>query len=772
MILGNILLTLSLATALAALYYYFLATRGQGTMLRYGRWATLALAGAVLLASAYLMYLILNDTFQVSFVWENSSRDLPLFYKISSFWGGQEGSILLWLTMGVLIGVSLSIWFRHLEKDPYEPYVMFIITAVQLFPIVLLMAKSPFRLLPDVPLDGNGLNPLLQDPYMVIHPPILFSGFAGLSIPFAFALAALWRRDYTGWVVRVWPWALLGWGLLGLGLAIGGFWAYRVLGWGGYWGWDPVENSSLVPWLVGAGLIHGLITQKSRGTLVRWNLFLAPLAYILVLYSTFLTRSGVLANFSVHTFGESPLAPYMMAAIAIAATASFGLFVARYREIPGGSEVFTSFLSREFMFLVAIVAFVFGAIAVTIGTSSPIITGLFGQQSQVSVSFYSITGVPIALVGLVVLSLAPILAWTTSKQGKVLNLLRYPALLGAVGAAIGFVLGARAPMAILYIFMSCLALGTNAVMITRIVRANVWKIGGYLAHVGVALLLIGIIGSSFYAETQRIMVVEGQSAEAFGYTFSFEGLRPLPRDRWAMQVRVTKGEESFLAEPRLYPTDMGMVRNPHIHKYWHEDLYISPGDYDPGTSGGSVLLLAKGETTNLNDTTTLKFISFDRIGHDTADPAGTIVAGAILEVTTNGVTTYVTPTIKAEPGKDVVRSQEQLPNNLGTIMIDGIDASSGRVQLFIQGPQVGPVQPPFITLEISRHPFVNLVWVGLLTIFGGTVIAAQRRRLEALSILETILQREAAMVPQRKRGKVRPRHAPQPGQALPLQKAK
>ncbi len=307
MILGTISLALALLAAVAGAFYYFMAGRGQKELLGYGRWAVYGLAAATTIASAYLLSLILNHQYQVSYVYSYTANDLPLLYLFSAFWAGQEGSFLLWVLCTAWLGVALI-----RKGDRWEPQVMVSVLLVQAALLVMLLAKSPFALLPEVPTDGSGLNPLLQNPWMAVHPPILFVGYAGLVIPFAYAIAALWKRDYDGWADVAWPWTLFSWGMLGAGIAIGAYWAYEVLGWGGYWGWDTVENSSLVPWLTATALAHGLITQKSRGTLARWNLFLAPITFALVLYATFLTRSGVLSESSVHSFTDTGLGPFLV----------------------------------------------------------------------------------------------------------------------------------------------------------------------------------------------------------------------------------------------------------------------------------------------------------------------------------------------------------------------------------------------------------------------------------------------------------------------------
>ncbi|MBI4758134.1 MAG: cytochrome c biogenesis protein CcsA [Chloroflexi bacterium] len=403
MILGTMLLMIALLAAVVAAVYYFQGARGRTEMLPYARGAFYVLAGATFLACVYLLYLILGHQFQVEYVFYNSSRDLEPFYLISSFWAGQEGSFLLWLTLGLAYGL-----FLLRRKDDFEPQVMLFFLLVQIFLLVMLFVKSPFRLLGEAPPDGAGLNPLLQNPWMVLHPPILFVGYAGLALPFAYALAGLWRRDYDGWHRRAWPWALFAWLFLGIGLALGGYWAYETLGWGGYWGWDPVENSSLVPWLTGTALLHGMIVQKARGSLRRWNLVLAVVTFLLVTYAAFLTRSGVLSDFSVHTFGNEGYGQFMLAFMVLFGSASAWLLVKRWNEIPA-RQIYERVISRDFAFLLTVLIFAASATIVILGTSTPIFTGLFGQPSKVAESFYNATNAPLALLLALVLSLCPVL---------------------------------------------------------------------------------------------------------------------------------------------------------------------------------------------------------------------------------------------------------------------------------------------------------------------------------------------------------------------------
>jgi cytochrome c-type biogenesis protein CcmF len=283
----------ALLTGLACAVTYLLVDRGRKDLLSLARTLFAAFATCVVAASAVLMTLLLQHRFDVSYVNSYSSRDLPLHYLISTFWAGQEGSFLLWCFWGALIG--LFVWRSAKEQ---EAPVMVVYMATFIGTIAILCRQSPFKLLPPpVPADGVGLNPLLQDPWMVIHPPVMFIGFASLSVPFAFAIAALWKKRWDGWITRALPWALLTFLTLGTAILMGGYWAYKTLGWGGYWGWDPVENTSLVPWLFTAALVHGMFLQRTRKRHRKINLILACTAFAAILYGTFLTRSGVLAYF-------------------------------------------------------------------------------------------------------------------------------------------------------------------------------------------------------------------------------------------------------------------------------------------------------------------------------------------------------------------------------------------------------------------------------------------------------------------------------------------
>ncbi|RMF66398.1 MAG: hypothetical protein D6743_06430, partial [Calditrichaeota bacterium] len=297
--------------------------------LRLGRHGFYSMAALVALVSVYLLYLIFSHQFQYEYVYRYSSRDLSWGLLLSTFWAGQAGSFLLWALYTALMGIV----FLRTARE-WQSHGMLFLTAVEGFFLILLLKAGPFVKQATIPADGVGLNPLLQNFWMVIHPPVLFLGYAAAAFPLVLALSALARKDFGSWEARALPWTLFTSVTLGAGIVLGGYWAYGTLGWGGYWGWDPVENSSFVPWLVSFALFHGLIIEKTRGALKRTNLLLAILLFVLVLYATFLTRSGVLADFSVHSFQDLGLSSLLLLFLLLPIGLGLWLFVRRYDSVP------------------------------------------------------------------------------------------------------------------------------------------------------------------------------------------------------------------------------------------------------------------------------------------------------------------------------------------------------------------------------------------------------------------------------------------------------
>jgi len=372
--------------ALASIGLYLLSGRFPA-LLRWARGAFVGAFAAIVAAEGLLMYALLTGRYDLQYVFSFSEESLTPLFKIASAWAGQEGSFLLW---ALWLGIYGLILMR--TAGGYERWVMTVYGGVVLLLMAILAFQSPFAPLPKPdpapavwpPRDGFGLNPVLENPWMKIHPPIIFAGFAALTVPFAYAIAALWRNEYHEFAVRVRPWAIYSATMLGFGLALGGYWAYETLGWGGFWAWDPVENSSYFPWLFMAAGMHGLLLQLNRGRMVRWNPLLLALPHLLFLYGTFLTRSGALAEVSVHSFVnmETNALKILLGMLIGSVLLTLGLWAWRYRQMPLPAPNQTKGVSREAAVHWGIALLSISALISLIGTSWPLITKAIGNQME------------------------------------------------------------------------------------------------------------------------------------------------------------------------------------------------------------------------------------------------------------------------------------------------------------------------------------------------------------------------------------------------------
>ncbi len=391
------------------------------------------------------MFALVTHDFGVQYVAQVSSLGTPLFYRITALWGSQNGSILFWnLVMSVFIFFAM---LRAWDADkPLLPYVTATMSAVLAFFLFInLLVANPFTRLDFPPSDGNGLNPLLRHPGMIIHPPVLYAGFTGFIVPFAFCIASLaTRRTDNLWLQSSRRWTLVGWAFLTAGLFLGGRWAHDVLGWGGYWGWDPVENKSLVPWLIGTAFLHSAMIQEKRGMFKNWNVFLMLLTFVAVMWGTAVVRSGVLT--SVHAFAQSDLGPLFLGFIVVMVGASAVLWISRLDTLRSENKLDAGF-SREGIFLIQNVLFVSTALTVFIGTVFPIITeALNGTKVTVGPPFYNQVAVPQMAVLVLLMGIAPLLAWGKASAKAVGRMSFAPALLAAVSLVALFAAGVRQPI--------------------------------------------------------------------------------------------------------------------------------------------------------------------------------------------------------------------------------------------------------------------------------------------------------------------------------------
>jgi len=686
---------------------------------------------ASLLASGVLLSALLGHQFQYSYAAHYSSSELPVLYLVSSFWAGQEGTFLLWALMTGIMGYVFLKSSRTVDD-----HAMAIISAYAAFLYLLLIVKSPFEILTPAPPDGNGLNPLLQDPWMAIHPPILFAGYAATVFPFALALSALIRRNNERWINSGFAWSLFAAVLLGAGIIIGGFWAYEVLGWGGYWGWDPVENSSLVPWLILLALLHGLLIQKAKGAFLRTNIFLAIISFILVLYATFLTRSGVLADFSVHSFVDLGINNYLVGVMAVSTILGFGLFISRFKDLKS-PKADLSGLHREFTLLLSIYVLCAGAAFTFFGMSSPILTGLIGKASQVDTSFYNKVNLPVAIgIGLL-LGLTPFLGWTKEEFSVFIKRLSLPLALTLLSAVIAYVAGVNSPMLLLFVAMSVFALVSNTIVAFRMYRTGWLHMGGPVAHIGVALLFIGIVGSGKFDESKKVVLKSGEPQTVYGYQFTYKGVSGANSVKPSVNIEVSDGKNTFLATPKLYYSEYNksLLREPHIKIMPLKDLYISPLEMRESAepSRNPAFELVKGETKEMGGFT----ISFERFETGQHQETGNMLVGAILNMSVEGKAYQLIPRLSFnERGERAMMPADMPPINLpsGTVLkprisLTAISVEEKKVILELLGfdQHMGSQPKEELIVDISTKPLMMVVWTGVVLIILGTAIAWRRR---------------------------------------------
>ena len=506
------------------------------TSARNGVWVT---TGLLLLAAGILTYGFASHDFGLRYVILNSSRDMPWYYISSAFWGGQEGSLLYWATaLGVFSGVV--VWRNRTRYAQLMPYVVAtLMTVVVFFVVVLIFATNPFERLPFAMPDGRGLNPLLQDPGMVVHPPMLLAGYVSWTVPFAFAIAALATgRLGTEWIRAIRRWTLVAWTIQSVGLLLGAWWAYHVLGWGGYWGWDPVENVAFLPWVAGTAALHSVMVVERRGKLKVWTLALVISTFLLAIFGTFVVRSGILN--SVHSFAESGIGPIFMAFFSLALIGSVALLVYRLPMIRD-EEGFESMVSREAGFLLNNLVLLGIAFATFWGTIYPIISEAFtGTELTVGPPFYEQVNGPMFFILLVLMGVGPLLAWRRTTRQTLMRNFRMPVIVAVVGTVAAFALLGRPLVALSAGAMAFVVatitldyargLGTRKrntresypVALVGLVARDRQRYGGYIVHLGIVVIAIGIIGSNAFQTNREVSLAEGESVSVGRYTLTYE----------------------------------------------------------------------------------------------------------------------------------------------------------------------------------------------------------------------------------------------------------
>ena len=812
--LGKIALVVALIASIATIssYVFALFRKSNNKPILLGRSFYALTAVCMLTTFGLLMAIVYGYHFEYQYAAEHTGVGMIKWYRLAATWSGQEGSFLLWAGWTSLLGFLVFI-----KAGKYEARVMPFYVSVLGMLAAILIKQSPFIMLaapthaqllanPDwhfPPLDGRGLNPSLQNYWMTIHPPTIFFGFSSLLVPFCYAVAALIWRDYKDWTTRVMPYALLSCGTLGIGLFMGGYWAYETQGWHGFWGWDPVENASFFPWLAVLALVHGLVVQKSRGGMARTNTFLGILAFWLFLLGTFMTRSGILVDVSVHAFGlmERSGIILLVALMVVYGLVGFGLWLFRFFDMPGRKTTGDTLVSRDFAFFLGVTLMILACAFVAMGTTAPLGQKLMHKTlSAPQPAFYNKSMMPIAIMAGLLLGCVPWLAWRKTDPDTFLRKLIAPWLLMVLfGTLMLFwvIAAERASVAardmtdeatlstmrawinpglqrvtvILLASVGFLAMLSNAALAARVFRSKPLAAGGWLAHVGIGVLMIGVIISNTYERTERVDLIQGFPAKAaFGYQFEFEKMTAKPPDQWpidpdyiknnAVQLRVTPpesegkqedGTRTFLISPRWFVYNLATshfedeteaIRWPDIRRYVGHDLYV-------GLAANPEFVFIDPDSPNMRQHISLapkQKIQFGQytIGYfDHSGEPGKFMGVRLAILKPDGTPVEVDPKIligQDEKGGHLdaidyavpeLRDEHGVP---GVARLDKLDPGTYNADISLSLPGTNTTGVWVVHAEVTYKPWVNLVWAGVLIAVCGIFLAGVNRSLEARKI--------------------------------------
>jgi cytochrome c-type biogenesis protein CcmF len=585
-------------------------------LIQSARHGVLAVCALLSAASTTLLVAFLTHDFSVRYVAEHSSHDMPPQLVAAAFYSGQQGSLLYWAWSLSIFSAVVVLQNRHRNRE-LMPFVIAVLMGVEtFFALILGFVASPFEVSRIVPADGIGLNPLLYDTGMLYHPPMLLAGYMSWTVPFAFAVAALvtGRLD-TEWIRATRRYALVAWLILGMGNLLGSWWAYHVLGWGGYWGWDPVENAAIMPWFLGTAYVHSVMIQERRGMLKLWNLALLLATFCLCIFGTFVVRSGVIS--SVHSFATSTIGPYYLGFLTITVLGSLGLVIWRIPRLRSDNQL-ESTLSREASFLLNNLLFLGITFAVFWGTVFPLISeAVQGSKLTVGPPYFNQTVGPLFLGLVLLMGIGPLMPWRKTSRQYLLRSFVPQVGAGAVVSGLLALLGMREPWALVAVFLCVFtastllvefAQGTTARHVSvgeaypqaliSLIRRNNRRYGGYVVHLGIVTLSLAVVASSFYQQERQVNLKPGEAVEMGDYRLAFQRLR----ERAEPGVRIVEApltlETNDGATETLYPSK-------NFHKHFErqpstgvvirttplEDLYIVLAGWEPDGSASFLIFV-------------------------------------------------------------------------------------------------------------------------------------------------------------------------------------
>ena len=588
------------------------ARTGRLALIESAQHAALGVFVLVTSCFALLTYAFLTFDFSVRYVATNTNLGTPFYYRITGVWGALEGSIILWSWMLALYTIIMIVRHRVGARELYPWALATMLGILAFFLLVMTVAAPPFQRQVPVPADGRGLNPLLEDTGMITHPVALYLGFTGFTVPFAFAMAALITgRIGDTWLVLTRRWTIVAWYFLSLGLLIGGWWSYHVLGWGGYWAWDPVENAAFMPWLTGTAFLHSVMIQERRRMLRLWNVSLVIVTFGLTLFGTFLTRSGVIG--SVHAFTQGSIGVLFLSFLAVVLLTALGLVAWRWETIRSEGEL-DSVISRESAFLLNNVLLVAAAFTVFFGTVFPLLSeAVRGVKVSVGAPFFNQVNIPLFLSLVFLMGVGPLIAWRRASLDNLKRNFLWPVALGIVAAAAAFALGVRSLLAALTLATTVFVAVTIAVDFTRATRArrrvgesllpamgglllrHNRRYGGFVVHLGILIIALGVMGSHAWSVQTETTLHRGETAELAGYRFRFDGLTAVEESNHFKVVgafTVSNGRALGVLRPakKFYPQETAPIAYVDYRLGLREDLYLVLGDFARDGSQATIKL--------------------------------------------------------------------------------------------------------------------------------------------------------------------------------------
>ncbi|MFQ5543632.1 MAG: heme lyase CcmF/NrfE family subunit [Nitrospiria bacterium] len=589
---------------------------GNATWVVVGRRSVVATFVLITFGMATLVYSYLTENYAVKYIAATSNSKLPIFYKVAGLWGGHEGSLLLWAWILALY-CMLAVVIHWKSQPAVMPYLIFIESIVlNGFLLLILFLSNPFETSFPAPLDGRDLNPLLQDPAMVVHPPLLYLGYVGLSIPFSFAMAALFSgRLGEEWIKATQRWTVFAWLSLTLGIGMGGYWAYYELGWGGYWGWDPVENAAFMPWLVATAFLHSTMVQEKRKMFKVWNLFLIILAFSLSLIGTFLVRSGILS--SVHSFAADPgRGVFILGFVTFMLLLSFGTLILRSAKLKSNVRM-DSMVSRESVFLFNNLFFLVALATVFVGTLYPLLMEVMElQKVSVGAPYYNAVFMPVALGLVFLMGVGPYIPWRKSTSQNIKKLFGAPLLVAACVLPVFYVFGVQKPYAlaglgVVFFVLTAVFLDFNKISafwakrekVNRVqgffsaYRGNPRRISGIIIHLGVLVMVVGIIFSSMYQAEKILIMKPGEEVTLKDFRFRMANLYAVEGVNWKGQealVDVYRGGEIIAQmhpQKRFYTVSQTPTTETAIYQLNMGHLFVTIPEVAPDGTWARVRIL-------------------------------------------------------------------------------------------------------------------------------------------------------------------------------------